>query len=488
MLPEQQQAQATIERIQTDPAWFVREVLGGIPWLKQIEIIEAIRDHKEVAVKSCHGAGKDWISAAITIWFSIAHDPVVVLTTGPTDRQVKDILWKEIAVAYSKAKFPIGGRLLGQELRLTKDRWAIGFTTTDDPSRFQGFHAENVLVIIDEASGVKPLTYTAIDGILTSANARKLEIGNPTDPSSTFAKSFKTPGIHKISITAFDTPNFTAFGITLDDIRDNTWQSKITGDLPYPALITPEWVYKRFVRWGENNPFFQSRVLARFPSAGPDTLITMAQVEDAQARTLPITRQNVLSIDVARQGDDYTVIYQRRGQVFRLVDRFNKSPTTETTGRAIKAKRNTGASHFVVDGDGLGAGVVDELREAGHIVIEFHGGATARDDTQFENQRAECFWVLRQDCERGDIDLDAEDENAAAQLADIKWKISSRGRTLIEDKATMKKRCGHSPDEADAIMMSYSTGSISAVIETPSDHEIHSHLFKKPPSIGWKHG
>ena len=274
------QTQAQIERLlrrgREDPAWWVRTVLGDNPWSAQVDILEAVRDHKEVAVRSCHGVGKDWIAARTALWFLYNHRPSIVITTGPTDRQVKGILWKEIGIAHARARWPLDGQCLTQELKLDRDWWAWGFTAPHtDPERFQGFHESNVLVIIDEASGVSSDIYLAIEGVLTSSNSRKLEIGNPTDSLSAFGESFKTPGVHKIALAAWDTPNFTAFGITEEDLAHDTWQAKVTGELPYPNLVTPEWAATRHKRWGPDSPHYVSRVKGGFPPSSPNALISL---------------------------------------------------------------------------------------------------------------------------------------------------------------------------------------------------------------------
>lgn len=442
-----------VDRFQTDPMFFMRRVLGCRPWEKQIEIAEAVRDHKEVAVRSAHSIGKDWIAARIVLWFLYSHYPAIVITTGPTDRQVKGILWREIALAYQRAKAHLGGELLTQELKIDSDRWAIGFTSGDDPNRFQGFHSKNILVIIDEACGVAPSTYTAVDALLTSENSRKLEIGNPTDSASSFAKSFKTPGIHKITIDAFDTPNMKKFGISAADIATNHWREKITGPLPKPELITPEWVATRYKRWGENNPLYQSRVMAKFPEAGEDVLIPLSLIEAAQQRYLPAGEPNIIAADIARFGSDYNVICQRRGPVVRRLSKFTGVDTMVTAGHVLRALNDTKAAYANIDVVGLGAGVVDRLREQGKPVREFNGGQKAHDSESYLNARAECYWTLRGLFERGEIDIDPADEDLAADLSDIKWKPDSKGRVVIEPKEDMKKRIGHSPDEADAVSM-----------------------------------
>lgn len=453
-LPEDlsdEEAADIMELCRSDPEWFVREILGGDPWSGQVEIMEAIRDHKEVAVKSCHSAGKDWICGRIAIWFTFCMDPSLVITTGPTDRQVRGILWKEIAIAYKRARVELGGTLLKQELRLDADRWAIGFTTSDDPERFAGFHRLYVLVIIDEASGIKAAIYEAIAGVLSSANSYKLEIGNPNNPGGPFAQSFKTPGVKKITITVFDTPNFTAFGLTLEDMVDGTWREKVgEAPLPRPELVTPEWVDARIKRWGVNNPLFRARVLAEFPKAGENTLIPLHHIEAAQIRTLEPGLPNVIGVDVARFGSNMTVIAHRQGPVLRIAEAYSKASTMETVGYVRLARIRLEAEAEIVDAIGVGAGVVDRLKEfKREPVLEANAASSPNDKEQFLNARAEWYWRLREEFEAGNMDLDPLDEDLAAQLSDIRWKIM-KGKIVIESKEDMLKRNAASPDHADA--------------------------------------
>lgn len=444
-----------LKRGQQDPVWWIENVLGDKGWRAQYDIIEAVRDHRHVAVKSCHSIGKDWISARVALWFLCNHDPSVVITTGPSDRQVKVILWRELAKAHGQSRWPLGGKVLVQELRLAEDRYALGFATTGDPERFSGFHSPNILVIVDESSGVPQVIHDAISGILSSQNAYKLDISNPTDPTSEFAQFFKRPGIHKISVSAFDTPNFTEFGITQEDIEKDTWRDKITGDLPMPMLISPEWVAERYRTWGKDNPWYISRVEAQFAESAEDALIPMHLIEAAQNRTLEPGQPHVLGVDVARYGDDKSVIAERKGPVVRILKKFGKVDTMTTTGHVRLTRREVDADMSIVDEIGVGAGVVDRLRELREPVQAANAAEAAVDKERFVNARAEWAWTVRQALERGEMDLDPADEELAAQLADIKWKPTSGGKIQIESKDDIKKRSGASPDEADALFHTY---------------------------------
>lgn len=447
---------AALHRGRADPAWWIRSTLFDDPWPAQVRIMESVRDHTETVVKSCQGAGKSWNASRLVLWFLYNWVPSMVLTTAPTDRQVRGILWKEIRLAHTRNPL-LGGDCLTERLELAPDHWAWGFTAPEyDPEKLTGFHEENILAVVDEASGVSRAIDEGIESILTSANARKLQIGNPTDPQSAFADAFKDPGVSKISISAFDTPNFTAFGITEEDIASGEWEQKIGGrSLPRPKLVTPAWVAKRLRRWGRESPMYQARVLAIFPQQGENTLIPLAWIEAAAARTMPAGEPNELSSDVARGGGDESVIGHRRGPVYRTLWASHSNDTTELTGELTRALIETRAAQARVDEEGVGGGVVDRMRELGRPVVGMKAGRRKGVDLErYLNERAEWFWNLR---ERFDpstlplIDIDPDDQELHAQLASIQYKLTSAGQVQIQAKEEMK----YSPDRADTLAQAY---------------------------------
>jgi len=448
-----------------DPVAWV-EAMGDEPWEKQKEILRAVVEHTHVAVRSCHGAGKDWTAARAALHFFRHHIPCLVLTTGPTDRQVKGILWKEIALVYRKAGFT-DCQLNMQELKGAVDWYMIGFTAPQrDETRFQGFHEKWILVIVDEAAGVSPEIYASIEGVLSSEGAHLLEIGNPTDPLSGFAYSFKDPDVFKIAISAFDTPNFTEFGITEEDIKNDTWKEKI-GDspLPNPKLVTPAWVARVTRKWGVTSSLYKSRVLGQFPDEAPDSLIPLSWVErcvladddfEAASRDgLPVE----LGVDVARSNDgDHTVIILRRGDYAKIIWSVQTKDTMNIVGRCVSLRAQHRATRIKVDDIGVGGGVVDRLRELNEPVVAANCSlpSDALDET-YCNRKAEWLWGLRRRYETGKIILlESSKEEMAGELTAFRWAQDSRGRIKIESKAEMKKRLhGRSPDHADALAIAF---------------------------------
>jgi phage terminase large subunit-like protein len=432
----------------TDPVGWVRDRLGEFLWSKQRAIAESVRDNRRTAVRSCHSAGKSRIASRIASWWIDVHPPgeAFVVSTAPTYPQVHAILWEEIRNAAKSAAAkgdPLPGRVLQSDVWKLDDGTLVGWgrkPADTDEHGFHGIHRRYVLALIDEACGVPRQLWTAVEAITTGPGCRILAIGNPDDPNTEFGDVCKPgSGWNTIGISAFDTPNFTDEDVP-DDLR--------------PLLLDRDWVEDKRKRWGDESPRYTSKILGRFPDLGPDTLFPPSLIEAAQQRTLEPVGRLVLGVDVARFGTDRTVIYLRRGPVIRLHTESSKEPTTATTGRVIAARRETRADEIRVDGVGVGAGVVDQLVEAGQPVLDMQAGAKAVESDRFVNQRAEWAWNLRGMLEDGTVDLDPGDDELAAQLGALKFRYDSKGRIVVESKDEARKRGLPSPDRADAAILS----------------------------------
>lgn len=418
-----------------NPQLFISKVLGDDPWDKQLEIINSVRDNRETSVRSCHGAGKSFIAARVALWFLCCFPNSIVLTTAPSFRQVEAILWRNIRSAYNKAKVNLGGEISRVSLNISPEWFALGLST-DEPDRFQGFHAEHILIIADEAAGIPETIFNAVDGVLTSGHSRLLMIGNPTSLEGRFYDSFKQIGVSKIHISAFDTPNVQK------------------GEVLVPGLVTRDWVEDRKRVWGESSSLYISRVLGNFPPQEPDTLIPLNKIEGAIERELPAEGDKQIGIDIARYGSDKTVFVCRQGKKIIDLESFYHQDLMQTVGKAIQFMNKHGKPTTVIDAIGVGAGVVDRLLEQKFEVIGCNVAEKAEDDEHFANQRSEFYWGLRQRFADDDIDL-PDDEQFLSELSKIKYKVNSRGQTLIESKEDIKKRGLPSPDYADALMLAF---------------------------------
>jgi len=252
----------------SDPVGWVRDRIGEFLWSKQREIADSIVRNRYTAVKSSHDTGKSHGASRIVSWWLDTRDDPFATTTAPTTKQVHAILWRYIGQAHRKGSF--AGRItLDDEWYMGaagKELVAFGRKPADtDQAAFQGIHALNPLIVIDEACGVPKSIFDAVDSLATNTNARVLAIGNPDDPSSHFAQICKPgSGWHVIMVSAFDTPAYTG--------------EEVPEEL-LPLIVSPEWVEERKVRWGVTSPIYQSKVLGEFPDLSDDTLILPKWIE-----------------------------------------------------------------------------------------------------------------------------------------------------------------------------------------------------------------
>lgn len=424
-----------------DPVRFASEKLGASPWSKQSEIIEAVRDNVRVAVRSCNGSGKTYIAAHVVLWWLMCHPDAIVITTAPTGHQVRNILWREIRRAHHLNTGLVGGTLLRTSLELGEKHFAQGLST-DTPERFQGFHEGHILFVVDEASGVREGIFEAIEGSMTSADAKVLLIGNPTSLRGTFYEAFhKRRGLWKtIHISAFDTPNLVQQEVVL------------------PSLVTPKWVVDAEENWGRESYLYQVRVMGEFPTESEDTLIPLRLVElaaKADSEEVPESGVVQVGVDVARFGSDRTAICVRRGERIVSLESFQRQDTMNTTGRVARIANQFSPAAIRVDEIGIGAGVVDRLNEL--KVPNVEGVNVARKASrpeQFANLRAELYDGLRERFIGGQIRI-PDDSELISQLASIKYSFTSSGQMRIEGKDELRSRGEKSPDLADAVMLAF---------------------------------
>lgn len=444
----------------SQPDAWITSRLGEHLWSKQREICQSVAVNQRTAVPSCFASGKSWLAARIAAWWIDVHPPGTarVVTTASTAAQVKAILWMEIGRAHGKGQLP--GRLNQTEWWLVnpdsgkEELVAFGRKPADmDATAFQGIHERYVLVILDEAAGVPPSLWLATEGLLTNDECRVLAIGNPEDGASEFAKAC-TPGSgwNVVRIRAWDTPNYTG-----EDVPENL----------HHLLLSRSWVEDKRKRWGEKSMMWAAKVEAEFPQVREDGLIPIAWIRAAQERNLEIDADGqtvkhtprILGVDVGG-GADKSVICARRGPVFRIKKRTQKPNTMDTLEDVVVELEVEGASEARVDEIGIGRGVSDagprheRVRKLGAKVIGVNVGRAAKDKEHFVNLRAEGFWSLRERFQDGLVDIDANDDDLAAQLVELRYKRRN-GRIQIEEKDEMKKRLdGASPDDADAMMLS----------------------------------
>jgi hypothetical protein len=325
----------------------------------------------------------------------------------------------------------------------------------DIVSAFQGIHRRYVFVILDEAGGIPEDLYTATEAVTNTAGARVLAIGNPDSRGTPFHRIFREdPTWTKMKISAYDTPNFT------DE------KHEVPPEL-LPLLIQTEWVEKQKISWGEDSARFKSKVLGEFPDEADNTFFSQTAIDrvvDADiAEDMMIPAY--LGVDLARFGEDDSVVYINRGGRCRKLESWTKATAIESANRVHRLALETGATEVRVDASGLGGPVVDyivNLAQDRYTVISMLGSAASPDNTRWLNARAFNFDSLREQMLTDKIDIDPDDKLLLDEIMMIQYKFSSKGAIQIESKDDMRSRGVKSPDHLDALV--YATADLSNIV------------------------
>lgn len=471
---------------QETPEVWVEERLKETLWSKQREIFRAVERERRVLVKSCHEMGKSWLAGRIAAWWLDVWPAgsAFVVTTAPSGPQIKAILWREIGRAWTRGKLP--GRVNQTEWWMKVDGKeeivAFGRKPDDyDPAAFQGIHARRVLVLIDEANGVRGLLHEAAESLIANDDSKIVMIGNPDDPNGEFYEAAKPgSGWFVVSISAFDTPNFTEeplpenilkqlIGKVYVEEKRRKWaphwhwinKDGKRADPPEGVkCVPPEGVDPDTDP--NANAMWMSKICGVFPEkTQAGGLIPITWIKAAQARDLSKSiakGPNQLGADIGGGGDDSSICH-RRGDVYRIRRTDTDPDTMSQCGKIIDDLIETGAECVKVDKIGIGWGVVNRGQELGHPFIGINVGEGATDDDaasdeRFYNLKAELWWNVRSLFESGLVDIDERDDDLAAELCSIRYERMSNGKIKIAPKR--KDAQGHtlpSPNRAESLML-----------------------------------
>lgn len=450
-----------------DPVQFMASVTGEAMYSKQADISTSIAENPRTGVVGSNSSGKDWLTGRIVLWWHTIHPDGMTVILGPTHRQVALIVWQHTRQAYAYARErgqSLGGQMNENPLwRIGDNRFAIGFAT-NRPYRIDGFHSPHLLVVITEAHQVEKSHFDAAERLMPE---RLVVTGNPFVSSGWYYDVFheKREAWSTVEISAHDSPNVTS------------------GRFVMPGLWTLDGIEQVERELGPDDPYFQARVLGQFPENLEDTLISMAWCKEAVQRESEASAPSFLGVDVAREGQDRSVVMRRDGERARLVWRVRGHDTEQVAGwvgRYAMSHPPKGTGLIVVDEVGIGAGVFDKLKAAGTgdwKLEGFKGGAKPTgqgpEGKRYADRNAQAWYSTRQALRAGELDLGlgcpcggvldgcetAVDASALdaliGQLSSRRYRIEGDQRIRLESKDDLKKSGRRSPDEADALCMTY---------------------------------
>ena len=457
---------------QSDPLLFLNEAIDDLPrWEKQKEILNSVKDHRNTLVKSCHGVGKTFTAKDVVLWFLYCFPPSKIITTAPSWPQVEKILWSEINKAHANAKINLGGTCLKTSVTIDPEWFAIGLSpridAEDEGKRLTGFHGENVLVVFDEAPACNEALWTIKDALMTSQNVRFLAIGNPVVDSGSFFEGFRSGNANKITMDIFQSPNFKVNNIcNIDklielsemdiDQRENKYNAM---QLPFGSLTNPRWAVDRLLEWGHDSPLFQSRVLSQFPTKATDTIISLSSLEKCKDIDKIRKSKKTLGVDVARFGDDNTVLYGYDNGIEIYKQKFNGQNLVKTANLIIHKIKYEHYDIVVIDDTGLGGGVTDIVQTylsenpvLKTLVVPINFAEAAYSD-DYDGIVTEMYFNAKRIIENKEVQV-IDDGDLFQELSSRKYKFTGKGKFKIESKGEYKKRTKKkSPDEADAFVL-----------------------------------
>lgn len=415
----------------------------------QADILGYIRDHLQdpetryqpcqIAVASGKGIGKSSLVSMIINWGMSTCGDAKIVVTANTGTQLATKTVPEVAkwtrLSFNRHWWDVKATSITALQPGHQREWRTDFIpwSKENMEAFSGLHNEGkrLIVIFDEASGIHDTIWDNTEGTLTDANTEIiwLGFGNPTRPFGRFRECFgKNKGSWK------------TFQIDARNVEGTNHVQQA----------------KQIAAHGEDSYHVRIWIRGEFPLVGSDQFIPPDHVDAARKATavgfegLP----KILSCDVARYGDDQSVIGYRQGRKAVILEKMRGKSTVFVAERVIHWQEVEKPQATVVDGDGLGAGTVDQIEARGYKCFEFHGNATPDDTNKYLNKRSEC-WGLMRDWFAGSPDI-PDDPELADDLVGPLYSYNADGQIALEQKDDMKERGLSSPDCGDMLGMTFS--------------------------------
>lgn len=426
---------------------------------------KALAENHNVAVSSATGVGKTFNGALLALWFLDCWEGAQVITIAPKQDQLALHIWKEIGrlwplfkklhpqaeLGQLRIRMRPQAHLDGAEMADSVGWGAVGFpcgVAADETvaNRARGFHAEHMLFIVEETTGVPDPILNAIELTCTAPHNLRLFFGNPDSELDALARVSRDPSVVAIRASALDHPNVVA-----DDAQI------------IPGATSRKMVEDMKAKYGEDDPIYRSRVRGIAPSEAFDALIRREWL--VACSTFPAEKlqelmsrgEAALGADLAnsRAGDKASIVYGRGAVTIEVkskqcpdVNVYARQEIYPYIASGMVRPRRVG-----VDPVGIGVGALNELRRLGARVVGLNGGEAmwevyAEDGETFQNLRGQMYWQARKDLSQGRVAIPA-DEELWEDLLVVTWGTRNKN-IIIEPKEKLKERLGRSPDKGDA--------------------------------------
>lgn len=441
-----------IRRWKDDPVTFVREVFQVDPDPWQCQILAGAPTNNRIGMKACKNPGKTAVLSWIAWWYLLTRPHPKIIATSVSGDNLSDGLWSEMAKWQQRSQLlmqefqwsaeSIKHKLYGSTWFMVARQWSKSADQTQQASTLAGKHADYMLFILDEVGSIPQSVMVAAEAALGSGIETKILIaGNPE----------KVEG-----------PLYRACTVE----RHLWFMVEVTGDPDDPnraPRVNLQWAKDEIAKYGRDDPWVMVNVLGKFPPSSLNALLGPDEVAAAMGRHLTEDKyefsQKRLGVDVARFGDDRTVIFPRQGlAAFRPVE-LRGARTNEIAARVAMAKSKFGSElEMVDDTGGWGAGVIDCMIQGGHapMPVNFSGRPM---DARYLNKRAEMWFMMADWVKRG---------GALPNIPELQKELTAptytfaNGKFKLEEKEQIKERLRFSPDLADALALTFAVPDMPA--------------------------
>jgi phage terminase large subunit len=438
---------AKLRRWIDDPVKFVVDELHVEkidPW--QFEFLKQFPNRQRLALKSCKGPGKTAVLAWCSLNFLATRPDAKIAATSITSDNLNDNLWPELSkwmerseylkAAFEWSKTRIVCRESPENWFMSARTWPRSANKEQQANTLAGLHADYAMFVLDEAGGIPDAVAAAAEGGLATGKETKILIaGNPTHLEGPLYRACTSEA--------------------------HLWYvAQITGDPDSPkrsSRVSVQWAREQIEKYGRDNPWVLVNVFGEFPPSSLNVLLGPDEVNAALGRHLPPDvyewAQKRMGIDVARFGDDRSVIFPRQGKASFMPLVMRHQLTTDIAARVARHKKEWGSEvEFVDDSGHWGHGVIDNLRAAGYkpIAILFEDRNTM--DPRYANKRAEMWCEMAEWVKSG---------GALPPLPDLVRELTAptytfvQGKFMLEPKDQIKARIGNSPDLGDALALTF---------------------------------
>jgi phage terminase large subunit len=433
-----------VMRYRDDPVGFMREVLGMEPDAWQEAVLRDIaRGERRISIRAGHGVGKSNVCGVATVWHMVTRYPQKTIMTAPTAGQLFDALFAEVKMLIKKLPEPI--RELFDTttdkvtLRAAPEASFVSARTSsaDKPEALAGVHSEHVLLICDEASAIPEPVFESAAGSMSGDNACTILISNPTRNTGLF---FRTH--HQLS---------------------SEWRCYHVSSLT-SRRVNPDFVKQIIDTYGLDSNQYRIRVLGEFAKSEDDTLIPAELVDAAMVRDVALDEKMplVYGLDVARFGDDRSVLSRRQGNVVQPMKTWQGLDLMQLVGAVIVEAQMDKPAEICVDTIGMGSGVADRLREViGELKLPIRVRDVNVSEANAMNPNAaklrDDLWLQVKDWLNTRVGKLPKDDELRAELVGPRYGFTSNGKLKVEGKPDMKKRGLRSPDKADALALTFAS-------------------------------